>query len=424
MKTKNKKAGLISKDGGRWFYLSLLTVAAGKLAAEQPVIYSGELTPVTPVAVREQMQQNQGNSANVFTPATEAHRSDLPQIFRNGPLDFRPHFGYQFLYGTGIQSSPAISGKTEIHTVSPGFLLEYGTHLALDYTPSLVFYSNNQFHDTVAHAVTFSAATQYEDWQFGLEQSYLNSEQVLAETGGQTQQESFGTSLNATRTLNDKMSATFGFSQKIQDTDGFQGSSDWSLSSFLNYQFWERLTVSGGAVLGYVSLDLGDDQTYQDVSARVNWRITDKLGLAANVGGEAREFGSGGTLLSPVYGATFQYLPRERTQLSIGVSRAVQPSLFQGQVTETTELRASINQHLFKKFDLSLGVNFSVVDFTGSSGNSNRHDEDNSYNARLSHPLFKHGTIAAVYQFSDNRSSQRRYSYRSDQFGGEFNYAF
>jgi hypothetical protein len=424
MKVKNQKFGAAPHRGRRWFSLGIVVLAAGSASAQQLVIYNGPLVPVTPEVDREQAQQNLTNSPSVFIPASEARQSDLPEIFRNGPLNFRPHFGYQFLYGTGIQSTPSISGETEIHTITPGFLVEYGTHWALDYTPSLVFYSNNKFHDTVGHSVTLSGSTQYEDWQFSLAQTYNLAEQVLAETGGQTQQETFGTTLSASRTLNDKMSADFGFSQKMTDTDGFQSSSDWSLSSFLNYQFWERLTVSAGAVLGYVNVDLGDDQTYQDASARVRWRITDKMGLSANVGGEAREFAGGDTLFSPVYGANFEYQPRERTQFSFGVSSSVQPSLYQGVVTDSTTLNANINQELFKKFNLSLGASYSVTEYTQSSGTSSRRDENNSYNVRLSHPLFKRGTISAIYQYGDNRSSQQRFSFRTDQVGAEFNYAF
>ncbi len=424
MKLKNHQPKRVLDQGTLVICLGIASLTAGRLYAEAPVIYSGPLVPVTPAAVLDQEQQNLTNSPSVFIPASEARRSNLPQIFRSGPLDVRPHFGYQFLYGTGIQSTPSISGATEIHTLTPGFLLEYGSHWALDYTPTLVFYSNKLFHDTLGHSVKLSGSTQYEDWQFGLQQSYDNSEQVLAETGGQSQQESFGTILNASRVLNDKMSADFSLAQKMQDTDGFQSSADWSLSSFLNYQFWERLTVSGGAILGYVSLDLGDDQTYQDFQARVNWRITDKMGLSANVGGEAREFAGGGTLFSPVYGATFQYQPRPRTQFSFGANSSVQPSLFQGQVTDTTSFTASVSQHLFKKFDLALSASFSMTDYTQSSGASNRRDENNAYNARLSHPIFKRGTISAIYQFSDNHSSQGKFSFRSNQVGGEFSYSF
>ena len=424
MKMENHEPSVLLNRGTLLLCLGAASLAVGRLYAESPVIYSGPLVPVTPVSALEQEQQNLTNSPNVFIPASEARRSDLPQLFRQGPFNFRPHFGYQFLSGTGIQSTPSIQGDTDIHTITPGMLLEYGTHWALDYTPTLVYYSNNRFHDTVGQSVRLSGRTQYEDWQFGLEQSYDNSEQILAETGSQTQQESFNTTLTASRVLNDKMSADFTFSQKVQDTDGFQSSMDWSLSSFLNYQFWERLTVSGGAVFGYVNLDLGADQTYQDLQGRINWRITDKIGVSANVGGEAREFAGGDTLFSPVYGASLQYQPRSRTQFSFGVNSSVQPSLFQGQVTESTGLNASLTQQLFKKFSLMLSASYNVTDYTTPSGTSNRRDENNAYSARLSHPIFKRGTISAIYQFSDNHSSANGFSYRSNQFGGEFGYTF
>ena len=409
---------------GAWCAACVVVLAAGKNVPAQSVIYTAPLVPVSPELLRDQRQANINNSPDVFIPATEAPRSDLPEIFRNGPLSFRPHFDYQFLYGDGIQSSPSLRGDTAIHSLSPGFTLEYGKHWALGYTPTFTMYSNNRFRDTVGHAASLQGAVEYNDWQFGLSQTFSSTEQVLAETGGQTQQQSFGTSLTASRALNDKMSVDFGFVQSILDTDGFQGTRDWSLNAALNYQFWERLTVGVGVVLGYVDLDRGPAQIYEQLSAHAKWRITDKVGLSVNAGGEAREFEGADTLLSPVYGLSLQYAPRERTQLSLGMSRSVAPSLFSGAVTETTGFNANVSQRLLEKFTLSLGASYSITEYTQSGGQSNRRDEITSFNAALSHPLFKRGTVSLIYQFGDNRSSDGKFTYTTGQFGASFNYSF
>ena len=424
MKRKNLAAKKIMSPAAAWLSLSAVALAGNEFSSGQSVIYSGPLTPVTPVSVREQQQADLTNSPNVFIPSTTAPTSDLPQWLRFGPLHLRPHVDYQYLYGTGIQSSPSINGKTAINTVSPGMLFEYGQHWALDYTPTLMMYSNHKFHDTLGHSVSLNGGTAYEDWQFGLSQTYSISEQVLAETGGQSLQENFGTSLNASRILNDKMSMDFSLAQKLQDTDGFQGSRDWNLSSFLNYQFWERFTLSGGGILGYVNVDTGPDQTYQDLQMRMKWRITDKIGISANAGGEVREFENSDSLISPVYGISINYQPRERTQLSIGASSSVAPSLFAGLVTETTGINAGINQRLFKKFSLAVNANYGTVDYKTPFSVLSRNDKGYGYNVRLSHPFLKHGEIALVYQVSDNQSSKQKFSYHSDQYGLSIGYKF
>ena len=435
MNTRNWQKQQFLRQRGFWFALGTTTLAAGTLPADQPVIYNGPLVPVTPIYEREQQQQSLTNSPEVFIPMSQAPRLDLPGWLHYGPLHIRPHFDYQYLYGSGVEAGAApsigglpavqITGTTSIQTITPGFLLEYGRHWALDYTPTLMLYSNSKFHDTVGHSVTLSGGTSYEDWQFGLIQSYNNSEQVLAETGAQTFLETFGTTFQASRVLNDKMSADFSLGQRIQDTDGLQGSRDWSLSSYLNYQFWDRLTASAGLILGYVNLDFGSDQTYQNLQSRVKWRITDKMGLSANAGVEVRELAAGGDIISPVYGLSFEYQPRSRTQLSVGLNSSVSPSLlYPDQVTQTTIINAGINQRLLKDFDLSLGVNYGETDYAAVNNTTSRTDKTTGFNVRLSHPLFKRGTISAIYQITDNQSSLHEFSYHSEQFGGEFNYTF
>jgi hypothetical protein len=424
MNTKKSAVRRLVRQPGAWCAVGAVALAASKLTAVQPVIYGGPLVPVSPELLRDERQANLTNSPDVFIPATEAARSDLPEIFRAGPWSFRPHFDYQFLYGDGIQSTPAVRGATAIHTLTPGFTVEYGRHWALGYSPSFTLYSNNHFHDTVGHSVFLSGATAYNDWQFGLSQTFASSEQVLSETGGQTEQESFVTTVSATRALNDRLSADFGFTQSIADTQGFQGSRDWSLNAALNYQFWSRLSVGVGTALGYVDVDIGPAQVYQQLSAHAKWRITDKMGVSVNAGGEAREFDGADTLFSPTYGMSFQYQPRERTQLSLGVTRNIVPSLFAGQVTETTGLNVNLYQQLFKQFRLSVGAGYNLEEFTLSNGRNNRRDEITTYNATLSHPLFKRGTLSLIYQYSDNRSSDGQYTYRTDQFGASFNYSF
>jgi len=54
------------------------------------------------------------------------------------------------------------------------------------------------------------------------------------------------------------------------------------LDRLLNYQFWPRLTAGVGAGFGYVNVDTGSDQTYEQLLARVNWRPTDKLSFQIN----------------------------------------------------------------------------------------------------------------------------------------------
>ena len=434
MKLKNQFASRLMTRENLWLMLGCGLLTAGNMTASQSVFYNAPATPVTPVSEQDNYS-SQTNSAQVFLPNGEAKKYNVPEIFRQGPLTIRPHVDYQIISGTDVQFGPTNRADTVIQTVSPGVLLEIGKHWALDYTPTFSFYSSDKFRNTVGHAVALNGSTQFNDWSFGLSQTFLNSTEPLTETAAQTEQQTFGTSLSASRILNEKFSLDLGFNQRIQDTVGFQGSRDWSVSAYVNYQFFPRLTVGLGTVLGYVNSDNSPDQTYEQLNTRINWRITDKVGLALTVGGEDRQFNTSGVSdsLTPTMTASLQYEPRERTQLALTASHAVSPSLFDfAPATENTSLGVSISQRLFKKFQLGLSGSYNVSDYNISipgvilpPGYSlDRKDDYYAFSARLSHPFLKRGNISIFYQYSDNKSTAAQFAYKSTQIGCQVGYAF
>ena len=423
-----------------WFALVAVMVVAERLVATQ-VIMAPPPVSVTPPAL--QPSESQTNAMEVFIPAGSV-RENLPQPFKYGPVTVRPHLSYRFMYGDGIQSAPTNQQKTVIQEISPGILVELGRHWTVDYTPTIRFYSNKQFRDGVDHAATLTGGTRQDDWSFGLMQNFTCTTAPLAETGTQAEQQSYTTALSASCVLNNKMSADFGLNQNLLFTEGFQNSREWSTTDWLNYQFWPRLTAGVGAGLGYVNVDSGSDQTYEQLLARVNWRATDKISFQVNGGIEDRQFlnltgsaiGIVGTnlvhitpasdLVSPVFGAAVQYAPFKHTQISLNASRSVAPSLFQNEVTETTSFGGNLNQRLLKKFQLNLGGGYNIAQYTSSLGGFTADRRDNYYyfNARLSHPFLKRGTCAVFYQYSDNQSTAPGFSYKGSQIGFEISYGY
>jgi hypothetical protein len=54
----------------------------------------------------------------------------------------------------------------------------------------------------------------------------------------------------------------------------------------------------------------------------------------------------------------------------------------------------------------------------------NRTDDYYSFNARLSHPLFRRGTWGISYQYNDNQSSATGFSYKGSQAGFDVSYSY
>jgi hypothetical protein len=224
------------------------------------------------------------------------------------------------------------------------------------------------------------------------------------------------------------MSLDLGIGQSFVLADQFASSRDWSTMDWLNYQFWPRLDAGLGAGFEFTDVDTGSDMTSEKLQARISWRVTDKTSLLLHGGLEDRQFLSGGVgdLLNPIFGASIQYQPLDGTTFSLSADRTVTASYFTNQVSETTSVSAGLNQRLLKKLNLSLGAGYSTATYVSSKhGQLPLGGYDSySFNARLSVPILKHGTLSATYQFSDNSSAVHGLSFTSSQVGLEIQYGY
>lgn len=394
-------------------------------ATAQQVVMPAPSYPVTPPAVQEGQANNE---MTVFSPEPNVPGgAQKTQPFQYGIFNLRPHPFYRFLYGKGILSNTNQPESTVINQLSPGFLLEIGRQWALDYTPTLTFYSNSHFKDTLDHAVTLTGQTAYEDWTFGLSQGFSLTSDPLVETATQTSQETYTTALNASYQFNSKMSASLGVGQNIISADQFNSFREWSTLDWLNYEFWPRLNAGIGVGFGYVNVQTGPDMTYEQLQSRVNWRATDKISFQVHGGGEDRQFLAGaGDLLNFVFGAAIQYQPFKVTRISISADRAVSASYFAGQTTENTDFTGILDQRLLGKLYLDLLGGYHVVKYVASASTAsvNREDDLYSVSVQLSYPFAQRGTVAAFYQASSNSSTESGFGYSSSQVGFQISYRF
>ena len=415
--------------------LGLLMASSPALA--QDVISSPPQAPAVPPAVQEQ----QNNSPmQVFAPPAAGPSSPL----QLGPVILHPHLDYQVSYGNGIQSSPGQQQKSVIQQVAPGILFNLGDHWILDYAPTLLFYSSSSLRDTVNQSVQLGWGSAYGDWFFSGSQSYASSANPNVATAAQTDQEVYSTVLNASYQFNDKMSLDMGFNQNFNyvgngtvTTNYLQSLADsksWSTMDWLNYEFWPRLNAGLGIGGGYAIQSGSPDAINEQFQARVNWRATDKISFQLSGGGQDQQYSSGGAgdLLTPILSAAIQYQPFEQTKFSVNASRAVNPASFQNQTTENTSIMGDFNQRLLGRLHLDLSGGYTTIKYLASSSglSTSRNDDIYSFNARLSCPVLKRGTIAVFYSYSDNSSSQSGFTsgsgfgYKSTQVGLEIGYRY
>jgi hypothetical protein len=400
-------------------------------ASYLPSPLKGQTTPPrspsqldAPDAYREMQAREQKESLDPKSPSYLNPSSFLVW----GPVTARPHLNTRFTYGNSLRSRNGSNVNTVIEEISPGALFELGKKWQLDYTPTLSFYSSKEFKDTLAHNVFFGGGTSYGNWLFNLSQTYSASSQPLIETGVQTDEENFRTSLGASYYFNSNLMLQLGLDQNIRSAQAFTTSRSWSTMDWLNYQISNRLSVGAGLGGGYENVNPGSDMTFEQFQAKVNMRIARKLDLVVNGGGEVRQIldVDGDPLVNPIYGASIQYHPFEHTTLSVSGNRTISSSLLQGQVSEATTISAAVNQRLLGLLYLTLSGGFANNRYITADAllDVNRQDDTATFTATLSYPFTARGNASVFYNYSDNSSSSSSFSYSSSQVGLQLGYRF
>jgi hypothetical protein len=390
-----------------------------------PPVYFPEAPPAPRLAGTSQLSVPPDVPAPVLHP-----------LLQWGPLTAQGHLLYRVSYGDGLQASPGQQSKTVINELYPGILFQWGSHWALDYTPILRFYSSSAFRNTFDNSVTLTGGTTYEDWTFGLSQSYASSSDPIIETGAQTDQQTFSTGLSAVRQIGSQTSLELGVSQNLRYSDqtisGQQLNSynSWSTMDWLHYQFWSRFGAAVGVGFGYDNVKAGSDMTFEQIQGRVTWRVIKKLSVVLSGGAEDRQFlGSGAPdLLSPVFSLSARYSPFEFTTFSVSAYNAVTPSYYQDQVTENTSISAGVRQRLLGQLFLDLSGGYGNTTYhastLGAAAANNGNYDSTFFGARLSTVLLERGTAAIFYSVNYNSSGAAIYNYTTTLVGLELSYRF
>jgi hypothetical protein len=345
-----------------------------------------------------------------------------------GPIVARPHLDTRFTYGDNLRTSNGSNANTFLAEISPGSLFELGKKWRLDYTPTFSYYASDEFKDTLAHHVQLSGGTTYNNWAFTLSQTYSDTSQPLIETGRQTDEQIFATSLGASYYFASKLMLELGVSQNIRNTESFTRSRTWSTMDWLNYQLSSRLSAGVGIGGGYENVSPGSDMTFEQVQAKLNFHIAQKIDFAVRGGGEIRQIldADGDPLVNPIYGASLIYHVFQFTTLSLSADRTVSAALQQDQIDETTSVSLAVNQRLFGLFYLTLSGGFSNTQYITANAAQDLHRDDDTANfaATLAYSFTPRATASIFYNYNDNSSSLSGFSYSTSQVGLQLGYRF
>jgi hypothetical protein len=360
-------------------------------------------------------------------------------LLRWGSVTLHPHLSYGLTYGSGVQSQPGRSQDTVIQSVSPGINFDVGKNWKLDYTSTLMFYSDNNFQNAVDHNLSLSGAKIFGDWRITLLQSAALNSDPQIQTASQTDQQNYSTALAAEYQLNDTFSLDLNASQNFSSvgssfTNSVGDTRAWSTMDWLNYR-QGPFGAGFGMGFGYNAVQQGgNNNIYEMYQGNVSWHVMRKINFSLNGGAQIMQFldSTQPDVTSPMFGASLSYVPFQYTTFTISANHNVSVSTyFVNQLTETTGFHAGLSQRLLGRLSLNFAGGYSDTSYHLSQPvpgfhafSVTRKDSTSFYSISLSTSFLKRGNASVSYSKSQSSSSSEGFGFSSNQFGFQLSYAY
>jgi hypothetical protein len=356
-------------------------------------------------------------------PAGSPSEPPIPESpFHYGPFVLQPDLSYQLSYESGLQAAPGRTANVTVQTFSAEMIVQEGTVWNLAYTPKWVRYSSSLFENAVDQDAKLGASFPLQDWQMQLGQTYSRSSDPLIETGRQTRQQSYASSLKG---LCDPSASQLSFevdlTQDIRFTSLSPSIYDWTNEDWVHFPLSPQLDIAAGAGVGYTHENPGFDMAFVKPQAKITWHPSTKVKLDAEAGTEESRYFTADreTSKTPVFAANLSYQPFLATTLAAGATRDVAASILPGEVSESTKFTLQAEQRLLTHYFFSVQAGTGKTNYlsAGSALASQRGDTTGSLEASLSTVIFRRLNLGLSASRVHNSSSIQGFGLSSNQFG-------
>lgn len=352
-----------------------------------------------------------------------------------GNLEIHPHFDAQVVYDDNIFIRQTNKVDDWVYTLSPGVLLHLGDYfkkdenfVAIDYTPSIIFFDENSASDTVDHEALFDSQYRFTKLTLGLKQIFQSLSGTVIDVGTRVDRDIYTTDLIANYELTGKSSveANVRYSATEYSSGALFDYSEWINQNWFNYQMAPKTRIGAGVTLGFLDVDRGPDQDYQQALMRVMYDPTGKITLRASGGFEWRHLDAD-TRLTPVFNVGGGYQPFDGTQLDLDIFRRVQSSasLF-GQDFTATGITLGARQRMVQKFFAGVRVGLENADYHASTSGvtSSREDDYLFVQPSLTYDFSSHVRASLFYLYRENNSNLPATGFDNNQVGVRVSLAF
>ena len=384
-----------------------------------------------------------------------------PALLVFGPVDLHARASSSFIYddnislhdpprraanGINAPQGPKPLGDDFIFTFSPGIIVAKPTTLqdsrtafSLDYSPSFIFFLENDQENSIDHAAKAEAGYAFTKLTLGLVQNFSATAGGVVDVGTRVNQKSYQTAANARYEMSEKTFLQLDGTYRLTDYETLTDSDEWSVTPTVNYQISPKVTLGLGVTYGQLSVSdqtthvvtnttrtntfitvKERSQSYVGPTLRASYKTTEKTDISLSVGAEYRMYSDGSSAFSPVFSLAGGYRPFEGTSFTIeGHRREQNSAVLSGANFISTGVSLSARQRLRERLFGTITASYDNADYEPARRNVSVTRQDDYFLLRYGVEAIvgRSWTIGLFHQYREDKSSDKSFSFSNNQVG-------
>ncbi len=403
------------------------------------VAQNGGNAKLNVLAARSQASQATGDSTppmaadvpGLMAPFGEITDFSLGHTLPGSKWRLYPHAGVSGIFDDNIYLDSSHKVSDFYFALSPGLGAAYGAEesplkIRADYTASFLVFMKNSSEDTVDQNALLQVSYALPKLTLGLNLGFQSLSGASVDVGDRVRRQVYYAGLTSNYVLDEKFSVDLDADETVADYKGLDDSNETRVQAWLNYQATGKLKLGAGLGGGYLDVQNGPGQTYEELLVRANYDATGKLVLYATGGVDFRQ--SDKTTVAPVFSVGGAYSPFARTTITLDLHERIYGSAaLDGQNYRATGVMAGLKQELFENLSAFLDVGYENASYYAVESGIAADRVDNYVYVRVGPDwqVRQWWHLSSFYEFSNNASSGiGSRSFTRDRVGIQANFAF
>jgi hypothetical protein len=403
--------------------LACLAAVIGMLAdgglRAQEVILPAEATPPADVAAEMVMDEPRFG------------------LVRWGPFHIIPRARGSAYYDSNVLNRAVDKESDFVVAISPGVTAlaqdvadGVGKVLSLDYSPTVLFYTQGSRGDEVTHHGHLRGSLLFPKLSLGLSQRFLFISDPDVDVSTRAKRQVYRTALTSRYAIGEKTSMEVNLSLDLTDYQEDTLLDSWQVANqnWFNYVYSPKLTLGAGFTFGYLEIEEVPNQTFEQIFLRAIYAVAEKVTVSLTGGGELRQYRGGvGDRVSPVWIATAEYRPRFGTVVAVEAYQQFRNSAaLRGEDLLRTGGTVTLRQRIYRRLGSTVSGTYYHSDYRATVAGIVATRKDDSFVARvgLDTRLGERWRAEVFYDYLNNQSTIDRYDYDRHRVGARVAWSY